>query len=179
MKRTSRHDAVALARQQNLSALLILSNLFVGGMLAGIVILSDWSLGITSGETITCIAVFAVSWLNLLIATDFLEWLRRLFRSMPSGGPHDDGEGIWRFAFYNGIHRQDPVLLAPSVPPAPGDGEFPCGLKERFERLARAMERDAKWDDLGPDWPERCEASFTMKLAAQERARSTDPPIPR
>ena len=167
MKRTSRHDAVASGRQKNLSALLILSNLLVGGLLAGIVILSDWSPGITRGETVACIAVFAVSWLNLLIAAEFFEWLRRLVLSMLPGGPHDDGEGIWRFVLYNGIHRQDPVLVASSDPSTTlDDGEFPCGLKDGFEKLAKEMGEDAGWGCLEPEWPERCEASFTMKLAA-------------
>jgi hypothetical protein len=77
-----------------------------------------------------------------------------------------DGLGIWRFAFYRDIHRQDPVLLAPHDPStAPRNGGFPPELKARFEKLVEAMAADAKWPNRSLRWPTKCEDSFSMDLA--------------
>lgn len=307
MKRNSRHDSVALARQKNLAALLILANLFVGAALALVMTLSDWSPGLTSFELIVCCIVFGMAWLALVVAGGFVEWLPRALPSAFPGGLqadgepssvaafiarrrmvfyyagvvldllaiavisqvtgglpespfvalliafvltgqqlsrfrtqsgilfvlgivtallmlifepffskpeppappeleiaavllalatggvlnyfekshnyllerhvhrpshvriYEDGRGIWRYSLYRDFHRQDPVLFPPGDPAVKlDDGEFPPGLKERFEELAKAMGSDASWDALEPDWPERCEDSFAMRLVVKK-----------
>jgi hypothetical protein len=304
MARGIRHDALALKRQRNLAATLILANLTIATVSAWIIEHYNWDVELTQTEQIFWIAGFTATLVVLLIASGFLEWLpgalsgvfvgteaesvpnrlsafiarhRMVFyyagvwanmttlalvvettgglptspfvpifvafvltgqqlsrfrtqaltlfvsglalvvvmlscRSLVSdpatappdllpiavvilsllmGGllnilerPHNyllkkqvpapthariyrDGEGIWRFAFFLKRHQQDPVLQGRSDPPIP-EGQFPSGLRERFEEHAREMGQHAAWTNVSPQWPSTCEQSFTIELVALE-----------
>lgn len=72
-----------------------------------------------------------------------------------------DGKDAWRFALYEEIHRQDPILLRAHDT---ADGEYPERLKEQFEQYISEMGRAAEWDELELIWPGKCTASFAVTL---------------
>lgn len=300
MSRPTRHDEVSHERQQNLAALLVLVNLFVGAISLAIILEVGWDPELTRAEWVSFSVLVLFSWLNLLIAAGTLGWVFRLVLSMlpdgygvekpPDAGllerhrmifyylgvwsnllaialmieitgglaespfdalfiafvltgqqlsrfrtqsgllylsglavfglmiafeplatrpdvaaPHEltiavaflalgaggflnyfekphnylvekhikqpsharvyqDGQGAWRVALLESIHRQDPVIFGRMEFDRSNDGRFPDGLKEKFQTYVDTMGQDAEWDSLRSAWPERCTRSFVVKL---------------
>jgi hypothetical protein len=300
-----RHDEVAHERQQNLAALLVLVNLFVGAICLAIILEVGWDPEFTRTEWTYCLALVLFSWLNLLIAAGAVGWLISLlfsilpdsvggarqrpdagllsrhrmifyylgvwsnllalglvieitgglaespfdalliafvltgqqlsrfrtqsgllyisgllvfgvilalepvaskpveaaphvltiavaFLALVAGGflnyfekPHNylvekhvkqpsharlyqDGQGTWRVALLENTHRQDPVLFRQRTGGASSNGEFPVGLKEKFQTFMDSMAQDASWGSLRSDWPANCTRSFVVTLVPAE-----------
>ncbi len=76
-----------------------------------------------------------------------------------------DGRMAWRFTFLENIHRQDPFLATSAMPAAAmnADGDFPEGLKEKFEEYLGVMLDATGWQ-VESTWPNRCARSFVVNL---------------
>jgi hypothetical protein len=102
-----RHDEISHERQKRLGALLVVTNLIVGGISLAIVFLTDWNPELTRGEWIAFGLVILISWLNLLIAAGVVGWVFDLALSMLPDGvgstdAHPDDKLLerHRMAFY-------------------------------------------------------------------------------
>jgi len=80
---------------------------------------------------------------------------------------YQDGRSVWRVTLLEKVYRQDSVIFTRAEAGLSVDGEFPDGFKERFELLLDKMAEDAGWATLKPTWPDRCSASFVVKLEEQ------------
>jgi hypothetical protein len=86
MARVKRHDDISHERQQKLAALLVLVNLFVGGISTLFILATDWNLELTRSELVCIAVLIVVSWLNLLVAAGFIGWVVDLVLSMLPDG---------------------------------------------------------------------------------------------
>ncbi len=112
MNLLDRHDKVALDRQRDLAAILLIVNLVVGAVCFVIIHYSssDWEIEMNAWQSGVCLGLFGVSLLSLLVAAGTFEWLPKIAPSLRREGGGDPHAGF-RLGAALAKHRMVPYYL--------------------------------------------------------------------
>jgi hypothetical protein len=158
-----------LSRFRTQSGLLYVSGLLVAALMIALEPLSTRPAELAPHELTISVAILALGAGGLLnyIEKPHNYLLERHVKRPSRARIYQDGRGVWRVVLLERVHPFDPPIFA-RAETGSTDGEFPVGLKERFESFLGTMAEDAGWTTLKTTWPERCSTNFIVRLEAIE-----------